>query len=140
MGVWFLATLLTTGSNELAELPAPPRPIGAVEATVVLCGLTGLYALFAVAQLVAAMGGNDHVVQTTGLTYAEYARSGFFQLLWASGITLVALLVLRAATREVTGTVATDRLRVSVAACLMTLVVVGTADPSARAVPGRGTG
>ena len=103
------------------------RPIGPVEATVVLCGLTGLYALFAVAQLVAAVGGADHVADTTGLTYAEYARSGFFQLLWASGITLVTLLVLRSATRAVTGRWQRIVTVCSVVACLMTLVVVGTA-------------
>src|SRR5205814_5010546 len=32
-------------------------------------------------------------LRSAGLTYADYARSGFFQLLWVSGITL-ALLVL----------------------------------------------
>jgi hypothetical protein len=44
------------------------------------------------------LGGAHHVLTTRGLTYADYARSGFFQLLAVSAITLVALLVLRATT------------------------------------------
>ena len=48
----------------------------------------------------AAVGGDGRVQSTTGLTYAEYARSGFFQLLWAAGITLVVLLGIRALTRR----------------------------------------
>jgi hypothetical protein len=35
------------------------------------------------------------VIQTAGLTYAEYARRGFFQLLAVAAITLATLLVLR---------------------------------------------
>ena len=127
VGAWALATLLAAGGDDFAPMAEARRPIGPVEATVVLCGLTGLYALFAVAQLVAAVGGADHVADTTGLTYAAYARSGFFQLLWASGITLVTLLVLRSATRAVTGRWQRIVTTCSVVACLMTLVVVGTA-------------
>jgi len=34
-------------------------------------------------------GGNDHVLRTAGLTYAEYARQGFWQLIAAAALTLV---------------------------------------------------
>jgi hypothetical protein len=40
--------------------------------------------------------GDRYVLETTGLTYAEYARSGFFQLLGAAALTVVVLLGLRA--------------------------------------------
>lgn len=75
------------------------RPLGSIETLVVLSGLALLYGLFAVAQLVASTGGDDRVQDTTGLTYAEYARNGFFQLLWAAAITIVVLLGLRALSR-----------------------------------------
>ena len=52
----------------------------------------------AAAQLVALSEGGRHVLATAGLTYAEYARSGFFQLLAVAVITLGVLLLLRAAT------------------------------------------
>lgn len=42
-------------------------------------------------QVLAILGGDDHIRRTTGLTYAEYARSGFFQLLAVSVLTLVVL-------------------------------------------------
>jgi hypothetical protein len=57
-----------------------------------------MFGTFAVAQLVALSGGGRRVIETAGLTYAEHARSGFFQLLWVAGITLCLLLAVRAAT------------------------------------------
>ena len=103
------------------------RPLGPVETIVVLGGLAGLYALFAVAQVIASTGGDDRIQETTGLTYAEYARTGFFQLLWAAAITIAVLLGLRALSRP-----GSDRQQVAVrvvsaATCALTLVVVGTA-------------
>lgn len=69
--------------------------LGSVEWTIVLVVLDLVYAGFAVARVVALSEGGRRVLKTEGLTYAEYARSGFFQLLAAAGITLGALLVLR---------------------------------------------
>jgi len=46
-------------------------------------------------------GGGDHVLRTAGLTYAEYARSGFWQLLAVTVLTLVVLgVAARKAARE----------------------------------------
>jgi hypothetical protein len=39
-------------------------------------------------QVTTLFGGHDHVLATAGLTYAEYARSGFFQLAAVGGLTL----------------------------------------------------
>lgn len=63
-----------------------------------LACLDGLYAAFAVAQLVALSSGGRRVIETAGLTYATYARSGFFQLLAVATLTLAVLMALRAAT------------------------------------------
>jgi hypothetical protein len=72
-----------------------PR-LGKVEWAIVLGALNLLYLGFAVARIVALSEGGARVLKTAGLTYAEYARSGFFELLAAAAITLVALIVLRA--------------------------------------------
>ena len=99
IGAWGMAGLLRVASAEPA--PAAPRlpyRLGHVEATVIVGSLLVLFAAFAVAQVVAASGGGRHVLETAGLTYAEYARSGFFQLLAVAGISLVSLIGLRAAT------------------------------------------
>lgn len=101
--------------------------IGAVESLVVLVSLTCLYAVFAAAQLLVSRRGPDYVASTTGLTYAEYARSGFFQLIWVAGATAVVLLVLRSSTRSA-GPVVDRMLRATGAlACALTLVLVHTA-------------
>jgi hypothetical protein len=73
----------------------------------VLGGLCALYATFVGTQFVALSGGGHHVLVTHGLTYAQYARSGFFQLLACAAITLLVLLSVRAcaspARRALTG-------------------------------------
>lgn len=64
------------------------RRLGATEVAVVLGTLNALFLAFVVVQLRYLFGGDDHVLETTGLTYAEYARRGFFEL-----VTVVALAV-----------------------------------------------
>lgn len=108
--------------------PAPASPrIGSVEALVVMSGLCALYAVFAASQLLVARRGPEYVQQATGLTYADYARSGFFQLLWVAGATAVVLLVLGTSTRPAGATV--DRLLrcTGVLAAAFTLVVIHAA-------------
>lgn len=100
IGAWATGGLLRTAS---AAKPTPitverPPRLGELEATVVLGALAVLFGLFAGVQAVTVLGGANHVLHTHGLTYATYARSGFFQLLAVSAITLAALLVLRATT------------------------------------------
>src|SRR5260370_33685068 len=48
---------------------------------------------FAVAQAIAATGAASETLRAAGTTYADYARSGFFQLLWVAGITAIVLIV-----------------------------------------------
>ncbi|WP_229718995.1 DUF4153 domain-containing protein [Nocardia jinanensis] len=63
--------------------------------------LTAVFALFVAAQLVALFGGDDYVQRTAGLTYAEYARSGFWQLSAVTVLTLAVILpVLHRAARD----------------------------------------
>lgn len=69
----------------------------------------------------ATFGGVDQVLETAGLTRAEYARAGFFQLLWAAGLTLAALLVLDRLRRREGG--AAFRVFAVVSALLTILVV-----------------
>jgi hypothetical protein len=98
-GAWGAAALLRVASvTPPGRLPVLRPPIGAVEACIVLACLCALFAVFTAAQLVALSDGGRHVLATAGLTYAEYARSGFFQLLAVAVITLGVLLLLRAAT------------------------------------------
>lgn len=127
LGAAVVAALLGADRQVTPLARSTARPLGAIEASVVLIGLALLYTLFAVAQLVAAIGGDDRVQRTTGLTYAEYARTGFFQLLWAAGITLVVLLGIRALTRETSPRQDLAVRACSALCCLLTLVLVAAA-------------
>src|SRR5262245_16371771 len=96
-GAWLvigLARAASAAKPSSALLPAPS--LGTVEAGLILGALCGLYLAFVAAQLVALSDGGHHVLVTEGLTYAQYARSGFFQLLACAAITLVVLLAVRA--------------------------------------------
>ena len=82
MGVLGTAGLLRLAASVPWErVDGPPWRLGLVEGLTVLAVLDLVFAGFALAQAIA--------VTTTD--YAQYARSGFFELLWASGITLVVL-------------------------------------------------
>lgn len=96
IGAWCALGLLR-GASSAPGTPLPParRPLGELECMVILGALDLLFAAFAFAQVVGASQGGRRVINTSGLTYAEHARSGFFQLLAVATITLATLLVVR---------------------------------------------
>lgn len=106
---------------------APGKPRSRLEWALPLIVLIVLFAGFNAVQLAVLFGGYDKVLESTGLTYAEYARQGFWQLLWATLLTLAVIaLALRWAPRAGAG----DRRLVRVVLgvlCAMTLVVVAAA-------------
>ncbi|MFF7359695.1 DUF4153 domain-containing protein [Streptomyces sp. NPDC008125] len=105
----------------------PGRARGRVEWALPLIVLDVLFAAFIALQLVVLLGGYDKVLEETGPKPAEYAREGFWQLLWATLLTLVVIaLALRLAPRGG----AKDRLLVKGVLgtlCVLTLVVVASA-------------
>ena len=74
-----------------ALAPAPARPVRRLEWVVPVLLLDLLFASFVMVQLTVLFGGDDHVLRTAGLTYAEYARHGFWQLLVVSLLTFAVL-------------------------------------------------
>lgn len=97
------AGLMTRVPNNLAI----PRPrvlsLGIVEVGIVLGLLDLLFLTFVVIQVRYLFGGAGRVATTAGLTYAEYARRGFFELVTVTALALPLLLIahwlLRAGTR-----------------------------------------
>ncbi|MFE7523408.1 DUF4153 domain-containing protein [Streptomyces halstedii] len=73
--------------------PGPARK--RAEWAVPLIVLDLLFALFVGFQLVVLLGGYDKVLEETGLTRSAYARQGFWQLLWATVLTLVVIALAR---------------------------------------------
>jgi signal transduction histidine kinase len=87
--------------------PVGPETKFTVSRSVWLVPLTAvnlLFASFVAVQITALFGGNTWVLKTAGLTYAEYARQGFFQLVVVSvfvlGIVAVAGGLLKTERRE----------------------------------------
>jgi hypothetical protein len=115
--------LLQAGTAAPLRDARPARyTLARVEWTVPLTLLTILFAAFVALQLTALYGGNDYVLKTSGLTYAEYARRGFVQLIVVAALTLG---VIAAAARW-----AEDDKRLKAllgALCALTLVVLASA-------------
>ena len=70
------------GGNE-AYVATTPIRLGAIEAATILIAVDVLFALFVVLQVAYLFGGLD-TLAVTGLPYAQYARSGFFELVWVA--------------------------------------------------------
>jgi hypothetical protein len=71
-----------------ASMPRAPRRLTLWEWGIPLALLDALFLAFVVVQLAVLFGGHKHVLRTAGLTYAEYAHQGFWQLLAATALTL----------------------------------------------------
>lgn len=128
LGVVVTAALAGHGAWAIADPDRQPRRVlGSAEATVVLGVVVAIYAVFVAAQVVAISAGERYVERNTSLEYSEYARSGFFQLLAASVLTLAVLLAVDRWRRS--GTARTTRRirRLELATIGLTLVVVGVA-------------
>jgi hypothetical protein len=89
-GTLAMAGLLrVTAAESIEKVEGPRWRLGPVEGLVVLAVLDSIFAAFAIAQAMAASGMAGETLRAAGVTYSDYARSGFFQLLWVAGITLV---------------------------------------------------
>jgi hypothetical protein len=89
--------------------------------------LVAVFAVFVGVQLASLFGGDDYVQRTAGLTYADYARDGFWQLLVVTVLTLV---VIGVATRFAATETGADRLWLRVllgGLAVLTLVIVASA-------------
>ncbi len=64
------------------------RSVTTLEWALPLVLLDALFAVFVLVQLAVLFGGHDHVLDTAGLTYAQYARAGFFQLVVIAALVL----------------------------------------------------
>lgn len=74
----------------------PAGRFGKLEVVTMLGGTAVVLGLFVVSQLLALTSAGERLVEQAGLTPAEYARSGFFQLCWATGLILTLLAATRA--------------------------------------------
>jgi hypothetical protein len=99
---------ITAGWARGALLAGPPGPrlpeqlpfgLSTLDVTVALGALNALFAAFVATQLGWFFGGERFLQAQTGLTAAQYARQGFFQMVWVVLLVVPVLLGTRAALR-----------------------------------------
>jgi len=88
-----LRDLLKARGDGSAVPVARTRVVGTVEIGIALAVLDLLFLAFVVVQFRYLFGGSALVQSETHLTYAEYARHGFFELVVVTGLTLPVLLL-----------------------------------------------
>jgi hypothetical protein len=101
---WFTAGGLRGAFGE-GKPPVQPREarllaLGALDVTAVLGSIVLLFTIFLSVQIGWLFGGERLVRSTTGLSYAEYARHGFFELVWVTLLLLPVLLGTRVLIRD----------------------------------------
>ncbi|MCE6998015.1 DUF4173 domain-containing protein [Saccharothrix sp. S26] len=104
-----------------------PRTVARRDWALPVGALVALFAAFVAVQVSTLFGGDEHVLVTPDLTYADYARSGFWQLL---AVTVLTLGVIAVVARLARLDSPTDRrwLRGSLGALsVLTLVIVASA-------------
>lgn len=92
---WLVAgvarALLASAPNQALVTQGQPA-LGTVEIAIPLGFLAALFLAFDVVQARSLFGGDAFIRATLGVSYAEYAREGFFQLVAVSGLILPVLL------------------------------------------------
>jgi len=101
LALFGIFTVLTAGYLRGALLRAAPSysltegdsrlSLGIIPVATALALVDLLFLMFVVIQLRYLFGGAELIATATGLTYAEYARRGFFELVTASGLVLPVL-------------------------------------------------
>jgi hypothetical protein len=132
--VFAVVALVVAGACYFLAAPArrasadrPHRTDYSLEWTVPLTVLVLVFGLFVGVRLVVLFGGTEYVLRTSGLTSAEYARGGFWQL---CAVTVLTLAIVAAALRWAPDSTKADRLRQRVllgALSALSLVLVGSA-------------
>ena len=93
---WFRGAIVAEDARPAAA-DGFPITLSSLELTVVLGALNVLFASFVAVQIGWLFGGEALVRSTTGLSLAEYARRGFFELVWVSVLLLPVMLGANAA-------------------------------------------
>jgi len=89
---WLRRSLLAQPGAAGTPVTPFPLTLGVTDVTLALGALNVLFAAFVVVQIGWLYGGEALVLRTAGLSYAEYARRGFFELTCVAGLLLPVLL------------------------------------------------
>jgi hypothetical protein len=93
---WLRGALVAGAGTRRRPSDEFPLTLGVTEISASLGSLNALFALFVGVQLGWLFGGADVVRETTGLSVAEYARRGFFELVFVAALVFPVILGTRA--------------------------------------------
>ena len=126
---WIAAGMLRgllPAQSELPPMPqAPSLPVG--EITVALGAVAALFTAFVAVQAQWLFNGASALAAINGLTAADYARRGFFELVAASALTLPLLLAADSVTHTATARGRRIMRLLSGSIVLLVLVIMGSA-------------
>jgi len=101
IGAFAMVVLLRLANDQgSAAVARSARSLGAIETGVLLFSVNLLFAAFAIAQLLTVVGGADAALERADVDPKQFARQGFFQLLWVAGLTLGLLMIVHVLTSE----------------------------------------
>ena len=95
-----LAFALTAKPFALKSQTGDTRPLGFIEAMTVLSSVALVFGSFLSIQITYLFGSATRVLSVTGMTFTEYARRGFAELVLVSLLTLILVLGLSAVTQR----------------------------------------
>ena len=87
----------SVGVSSSSPLIPKERKFGAIETTILLGAVNALFLVFILLQLTYLFGGESRVA-ALGITYADYARKGFFELILAA---ILSFIIISAAEKRV---------------------------------------
>ncbi|MBT8145875.1 MAG: DUF4173 domain-containing protein [Gammaproteobacteria bacterium] len=91
ISIGLLACVLGNGMLKNRK-PFRPFKLATIDTAILMSALAVLFLVFVFLQLGYLFGGRETIEATSGLTLAQYARRGFFELLTVAGLTLSLLI------------------------------------------------
>lgn len=120
---------LRSGYPRNVRIPDAPEStfLGAVELNTAMLSIDGLFFTFIAVQAPYFFGGHDLILDGAGMTYAEYARRGFFELVIVAALAFALLLTFDALLQGSSGRKKSFFRLLSQALVLLTAVVIASA-------------
>ncbi len=98
MGAYALIFMPSSMPENTSVIARKRFDLGTTESSIILVSVSVLFFVFVLIQLTYLFGGASQI-ESTGHTYAEYARKGFFELIAVAAISLVLILTIKKASK-----------------------------------------
>jgi len=98
LGAYAYIFMPSSETIKRAENSKASFSLGTLESSIILGSISFLFFIFLIIQLTYLFGGSGHIT-STGHTYAEYARKGFFELIAVATVSLILILNIKKNTK-----------------------------------------